>query len=215
MQIESGVQPAFLLDPASVRRIGTGTALTVLLFAATATVLQWLRVDLDWVRAPLSAYLTGPYSVWLKASYFLLSCCLVLLGLAYRSAVAAPARSQAPPWLFAAAGVALTVTALTPHQVSAPRHSIHIAAATITFLCITAAMLVQSWCLRRDAAWRHRFGSAFSLAMLSFVGMWAHALWHGGPRGLVQKLVIAGILGWLLLTSLWLRQEPRGRVPAR
>ena len=41
-----------------------------------------MRVDLDWVRNTLSAYLTGPHGAWLKAAYFLLSCALVLLGLA-------------------------------------------------------------------------------------------------------------------------------------
>src|SRR5258706_10099174 len=39
---------------------------------------------------------------------------------------------------------------------------VHHVAAAITFLSVTSAMLLQSWRLRRDAAWRHHFVAAFS-----------------------------------------------------
>ena len=34
-----------------------------------------------------------------------------------------------------------------------------------------------------------------------------HVLWHGMPRGLEQRLVIALILAWLLLAANWLRRQ--------
>jgi hypothetical protein len=37
-----------------------------------------------------------------------------------------------------------------------------------------------------------------------FRGDLVDALWHGMPRGLEQRLVIALILAWLLLASGWL-----------
>src|SRR4030095_3880862 len=99
----------------------------------------------DVCRHTLSASLTGPYGGWLKAAYFLLSCALVLLGLGYHGAVAAPARSRVPALLFAVAGVALTITALADKSSHGDRSGsrlegmVHNAAAALTFLAVTVA----------------------------------------------------------------------------
>jgi len=208
-------EPAALLKPSFVRWIGTGVALAVVAFASVALVLHWLRVDLDWYRNPLSAYLSGPYAAWLKAAYVLLSCAMVLLGLAYHCAVATAARSRVPALLFALAGLALIVTAFakTPLRGHGSRLEgyVHQVAAAITFLSVTSAMLIQSWRLRRDAAWRRHFVAAFSLAVACFVGMWTYFLWRDAPRGLSQKLLIAGILTWLELAAWWLRAHAMQR----
>ena len=208
-------EPDRLLTPTSVRWIGTAVALAVVVFAAMALALQCVRVDLDWVRNTLSAYLTGPHGAWLKAAYFLLSCALVLLGLGYHGAVAAPARSRVPALLFAVAGVALTITALADTSSHSDRSGsrlegmVHNAAAALTFLAVTVAMLVQSWQLRRDDAWRHRFAALFSLAVACFAGLWIFVFWHAAPRGLTQKLLITAILAWLALAAWWLRVHSR------
>jgi hypothetical protein len=204
-------EPDRLLTPTSVRWIGTGVAMAVVVFAAMSLALQWVRVDLDWVRNTLSAYLTGPHGAWLKAAYFQLSCALVLLGLGYHRAVAPPARSRVPALLFAVAGVALTVTALADTSSHSDRSGsrlesmVHNAAAALTFLTVTVAMLIQSWTLRRDEAWRHRFAALFSLAVACFAGLWIFLFWHAAPRGLAQKILIAAILAWLALAAWWLR----------
>ena len=197
-------------SPLSSRRIGTAVALGVMMFAAIAVLLQVLRTDLDWYRTPLSFYLIGPGGAWLQAAYLVLSASLVLLGIGYYGALPAGARSSAPLLLFVVAGLALSVTAFaeTPQAGKTPSLEgfVHGVAAQTSLLCTTTAMLIQSWWLRRDAAWRHRFAAAFSLAMLCFVGLWVQALWRDAPRGIGQKLLIAAILLWLLLAALWLRQ---------
>jgi hypothetical protein len=203
-----GTESRALLTPASVRWIGTGVALSVVAFAAVALVLQWVRADLDWYRNTLSAYLTGPYGAWLKATYFMLSCGLVLLGAGYRCAVAAPQRGRLPMVLFAVAGVALTVTALADSEHRGGSHLesiVHNVAASTTFLAVTSAMLVQSWRLRRDDAWRHRCTTLFALALASIAAMWTYVFWHAVPRGLGQKVLIAAILAWLALAAWRLR----------
>ena len=45
----------------------------VLVFALVAIALQFVRDDLDWLRATLSLYLHGPHAVWLRAAYCLLA----------------------------------------------------------------------------------------------------------------------------------------------
>jgi len=170
-------------------------------FIVVCVAAQFLRTDLDWIEAPLSAYLMGPGGAIVKAAYVALSCALVALGFAFRRALTPVARSVVPPALFAAAGMALTVTAFSqlPFGVdpSGWHAFVHGIAAMTTFLCVTVAMLLQSWWLRADARWRNRFGFAFGWAVATFMALWIYALVHDLPRGLTQKIVIALILGWL------------------
>ena len=204
--------------PKWIRWIGSGVTVAVFVFAAVAVVLHGLRPDLDWMHHTLSAYLRGPFGAWLKAAYLLLSVALAALGLAYDRAVVTRASGRWARWLFAVSGMALTVTALTevPYRGHGSRLEglVHVVAAGVTFLSVTTAMLVQSWRLRLDPAWRAHFIPALSMAVLCFVGLWTFALWRGLPAGLSQKMVIAAILVWLMRAGWWLRNvapSPEGR----
>ena len=84
---------------------------------------------------------------------------------------------------------------------------IHGLAAQTAFLCVTTAMLLQAWRMRRDPAWRGHFALAFGLAVVCFVAMWVHALWREAPRGLTQKAVIVLNLAWLGWAAVWLRRS--------
>lgn len=194
---------------ALIRRIGTAAWWGLLLFVAMAVLVQWRRRDLDWIDAPLSFYLLGAGGHWLQAAYFVLAATLGLLGWGCFLALPAAKRSTAPWLLFACAGIGLVVTALAHSNL--PGHPptfegwLHGLAAQSTFLCVTVATLLQSWRLRAAPHGRSRFAAAFALALAGFAGMWIDALWHGMPRGLEQRIVIALILAWLLLTAAWLR----------
>lgn len=173
----------------------------VVTFATTALALQGLRADLDWRAAPLSLYLLGAYGPWLKAAYFVLAAALIGLGISGYAGLSRAARSGAPALLFTGAGVSLAVVAIAdsrlPGQGVTLESLVHGIAAQAAFLCVTVAMLLQSWRLRLDAAWRHRFVPAFALAALAFVALWTHALWRDAPRGLTQKIVVLLVLAWL------------------
>ncbi|HEY0504195.1 MAG TPA: DUF998 domain-containing protein [Lysobacter sp.] len=194
-----------------VRGMGTLALLGVLAFASVATVLQWVRVDLDWVRAPLSFYLIGPHGLWLQLAYVALAVTLAAIGLGYHRAMEAPARSRLAVGLFVLGAVALAVTAVAETDRGGGRAltvaaQVHALAAPLAFLGTTLGMLVLSWSLRADPRWRRRFALAFGLAVFCFVALWIHALWRELPRGLSQKVVIVAILAWLALASLWLRR---------
>lgn len=194
-------------------RLAPVLLLAIALFVLLATGLQFLRTDLDWVSAPLSFYLIGPYGVVLQAAYVALSLGLLGLGLGCYRSGARTARSGAPALLFAVAGIALTVTALAhtpvPRQPLTLEGLVHGVAAQTAFLCVTSAMLLQAWRWRADPGWRHRFAPAFTLALLCFIALWVHALWRELPRGASQKAVIALIACWLALVANWLRLGPR------
>lgn len=198
-------------DGAQVRRLGSAALAGVIAFAVVCTAMQWLRADLDWMRAPLSFYLVDAHGLWVRIVYTGLSASLVLLGVGYHRALSPDARSAAPLLLFVVAGIALAVTAWAgtnrPQRPPTFEGLIHGLAAQTAFLCVTTAMLLQAWRMRRDPAWRGHFALAFGLAVVCFVAMWVHALWREAPRGLTQKAVIVLILAWLGWAAVWLRRS--------
>lgn len=197
-------------DP-HIRRLATSALAGVCFFALACAIVQFLRPELDWRQAPMSFYLLGPYGVWLQAAYCALACALVLLAVGYYRALQPQARSGAPVLLFAIAALGLCIAAVADGNL--PQHTptlqgwLHGTAAQTAFLCVTTAMLLQSWRLRADARWRSRFVQAFLLAAVAFAAVWVLALWRDAPRGLAQKLVIALIVGWLALAAGWLRRQ--------
>lgn len=196
------------------RHIGTFVLSCVLVFFTACTAAQVLRSDLDWSDAQLSLYLMGEYGWMVKSAYVVLGSGLVLMGIGYHRALHSRARSAAPAGLFAAAGVALVITALahshTTEGALTVEEIVHGIAASTAFLCITSAMLLQAWRLRGDALWQRRFFPAFGLAVLAMAAMWGHALWRDAPRGLTQKVVILLILAWIAMAAWWLRHHPAG-----
>ena len=128
------------------------------LFIVVAVAVQCLRTDLHWQEAPLSFYLLGAWSHWLQVAYFVLAAALCALGAGYYVALHGGRRSAAPWLLFACAGIGLCVTALAHSNL--PGHAptlegwVHGTAAQAAFLCVTVAMLLQSWWMRANARWR-------------------------------------------------------------
>jgi hypothetical protein len=196
---------------AHVRALGTIALGGIWIFIAAAVAVQCLRHDLHWQDAPLSFYLLDAWGHWLQAAYVALAIALVAMAVGYYLALPDRRRSAAPALLFVCAGVSLCVTALAHSNVPARAPSlegfVHGVAAQTAFLCVTVAMLLQSSWLRTAPYWRARFPAAFALALACFAAIWVDALWHGMPRGLEQRLVIALILAWLLLASGWLRRH--------
>ena len=185
----------------AVRRIALASCIGVAMFVVACTAAQFLRSDLDWTKAPLSFYLVGPGGWVVKVAYLALSVSLVGIGTGFHRSLETVTRSRLPMLLFMISGIALAVTALsdtaTRHGDGSLHARIHLLAAATTFLCVTTAMLLQSWRLRDDARWRPAFGFAFALAVAAFAGLWIYTLSHVLPKGLMQKSVIALILAWL------------------
>jgi hypothetical protein len=199
---------------AQVRLLGLIAVVGVTVFVLVCGAAQFLRADLDWMRAPLSYYLVGPGGAVVKSAYFAFSVSLAAIGLGFYRVLTPAGRSAAPLLLFIVAALALSVTALCDTATGNGDPSLHafvhnIAAAT-TFHCVTVAMLLQSRRLRGDAQWRQKFPFAAGLGAVAFVALWIYALNHTVPRGLMQKTVIVLILAWLGCASLWLQRSGNG-----
>lgn len=194
------------------RRCGALALAAVLLFLFVCASAQGLRTELDWQRTPLSFYLVGDFGLVVKAAYLALAIGLVMLGLGARLAFGP--RSRLAPWLFLLAGTALLLTALFDTDIAGTRSvtgRVHGLAAQASFLCVTLAMLAQSWTLRVVPGWQRRFAPALTLALLATAALWLHAFWREPPRGLMQKGVIVLILAWLGLFAYWLRSPTSAR----
>jgi hypothetical protein len=178
-------------------------------FAVVCGAVQRLRTDLEWSATPLSRYLTGAYGDAVVASYLALAVALAAIGLGFRRALRGRARSAAPLLLFFVAAFALALTALSEKAAATDPSGgwslVHLIAAQATFLCVTVAMLLQSWRWRGDALWRRHSARGLVLAGLAFAALWLHVLVRALPRGASQKAVIVLILAWLAWASfrLW------------
>lgn len=197
---------------ARLENIGTAVLAGLWIFILIAIAVQCLRTDLNWQEAPLSFYLLDAWGHWLQAAYVVLSLSLVLLGGGFYAGMHGQQRSMAPSLLFACSGIALCVTAFAhsnlPGRPPTLEGFVHGTAAQAAFLCVSVAMLLQSWWLRASTQWHRHFPLAFALALAGFAAIWMDALWHGMPRGLEQRLVIGLLLWWLLLAAGWLRRQP-------
>lgn len=195
------------------RALGALALVAIATFAVVCGAVQVLRTDYDWLRVPLSFYVLGPYGGIVEASYFALAPGLAAVGVGWYLALDRKARSAAPLLLFAFAAVALCFTAAECTDVPNGPHTlhgtVHVLAAIATFLCVTVAMLLESWRLRFDAHWRSVSRSAFALAVVAFIALWLDALVKPIPRGLGEKVVIALILLWLWRAAWWLARRPR------
>lgn len=197
------------------KALGAVTLLGVTTFAVLCGAAQFLRPDYNWLGMPLSFYVLGPWGGMVEAGFFALAPGLVAIGAGGYLALDRRARSAAPLLLFVVAAAALGVTAIEFTDI--PGHPptlhgyIHVMAAAATFLCVTVAMLLQSWRMRLDPYWRRRFLSAFTLAAVTFAALWTYALAISVvriPRGLGEKIVIALILAWLWRAGWWLVRMP-------
>lgn len=196
------------------RALGIIALLGVAVFAITCGAAQVLRPDYSVLHTPLSFYVLGPFGRVVEASYFALAPALIALGVGWYRALDRNARSAAPLLLFVMGAFALIITAVeftdVPGRPPTLHGFVHVISAGATFLWVTVAMLLQSWRLRHAARWRIHFGSAFTLAAITFVALWVYALVKPIPRGLGEKVVIVLILAWLWRAGWWLARSRTG-----
>lgn len=113
--------------------------LLVLFFVASNVVVEYLRRKTDnAVTAPMSDYLTGPYSRWQDYGFFALSAALLILAVMGLHLVA----WSVPLFVAAIALVGVVETKrvmLTHTQWHAPLERVHIACAGLAFVGVTFA----------------------------------------------------------------------------
>lgn len=174
---------------------------------------QFLRSDLNWITTSLSLYVEGPYGAAVRGSFFAAALGIAGLGAGWHRALERHPHSDAAWALFIAAAIALCSTATfttdpTQHPVTL-HGAIHQWSAFGTFVFVTTAMLLQSWCLIRRCNWTLRCIEIFTVAIIAVIYFWTFALVKSIPRGLGEKVVIGLVLYWLWRGGFWLARARR------
>ena len=184
----------------------------LLLFLATALWTQFVRTDLDWVRATLSLYLHGPSGLALRAAYCVLAVAIALLGIAlYRDSIG-PRRSAAP-LLFTVSALGLATVAIGDSWLPTPRHCWRRSSMGWRPTPHSSAP-ASACCCRPGTCAANRAGSlppACSGAGPGWPSCCCGCTYcgAGSARGLGQKAVIVVIVGWLLYLALALYRRSR------
>ena len=174
---------------------------TVAVFALICGGAQFWRHDLDPIAVPLSFYLIGPGGEYVRLAYYLISAGLLGFALGSYRATAPALRSRLASTLFAGAGVALPIVALTElfagtsHEGQA--RLIHLLAAQATFLWLSFGMLLLNARWRRDPLLGTGSLTGWIVAWVATAVLWSQVFVRNLPHGLMQKLTIALILIWL------------------
>lgn len=173
----------------------------VAIFAAICGAAQYWRHDLDPVAMPLSLYLTGPGGGYVRLAYYTIAAALLGFALGSYRATDPPLRSRLASALFAGAGLALPVVALTELFAGTPLENlarlVHGLAAQATFLWLSFGMLLLSARWRRDPRLAPGSMPGWFLAWLATAVLWLQVFLPRLPHGLMQKLAIGLILVWL------------------
>ncbi|RBG19014.1 hypothetical protein BRM48_10060, partial [Xanthomonas oryzae pv. oryzae] len=149
----------------------------------------------------LSAYLHGSQGVFLRTAYCLLAATMAWLAPGLYAAWAPAARSRTVPGLFWMVGVGVcmmsTGDSWMPELAPEAAKLVHVLSADMTFLCVIAAVLLQSWYFRRDPLWRAHFPAAFLLGWTAFAALLFHVTVTSAPLGISQKIAIVLIVVWM------------------
>ncbi|KQR18690.1 MULTISPECIES: DUF998 domain-containing protein [Xanthomonas] len=193
---------------------GGVAAVAGMAFISLVLALQWLRGDLWWIDAQLSAYLHGAYGLLLRTAYCLLAAAMAWLAAGLYAALAPTASSRTVLGLFWLAALGLCAVSIGDSwmPVLAPNAAklVHVLSADATFLCVIAAVLLQSWYFRRDRAWRAHAFSACVLGWAAFAALLFHVTVTSAPLGISQKIAIVLIVVWMVRVGLWLTRTVRG-----
>jgi len=191
-----------------------------LVFTALVVVQGWLQPDYSHVALPISALAAWPYG-WIQAvNFFVYACLLAIFASGLHRAIR-PARAGAVgPALLGVTAAGATLAGLSPWQrvdgvlVEPP---VHVAGAVMHFLGLSLALLVISFRLSQDPAWRSLAGYtrvtgavllalfvAFAVAVLP-----DDARWHPWA-GLVQRVIVAIWMSWIMVAAsrLWRVARP-------
>jgi hypothetical protein len=190
-------------------------------FALVVAALHFLRPDLNPISQPTSAYAVGPNSFLMTSAFFSMIVASLALVIGLYQAVSPSVISRIGIALLGiwAAGVLIamifpmdaegapTTTSGTIHQTTGP----------LTFLSLTAGMILMSWGFRQDEKWRpfHLTALTLSLVMLAaYIATFLSFLTDSGTLGITQRIALATVVTWMLMTAARLRSAAPGSVSA-
>jgi len=157
----------------------------------------------------------------MTSAFFSMSMASWALVIGLYQGVSHPARSRIGLGLLGLWGVGVLIAMLFPIDLEgAPQTisgTIHRMNGPLTFLSLTAGAILVSRRFKHDETWRpfHRTALILSLVMLAaFIGIFLSIATESGFAGLAQRIDLAALVTWMLLTAARLRSVALGSVSA-
>lgn len=204
-----------------VASIATVAIAGIAYFVVIIVALHVLRPDLNPIQRPTSEYAVGPYGFLMTSAFFSMSVASFALVIGLSQGVSQPARSRIGLGLLGLWGVGVLIAMLFPIDLEgAPQTisgTVHRMNGPLTFLSLTAGVILVSRRFKHDETWRpfHRTALILSLVMLAaFIGTFLSIATESGFAGLTQRIYLATFVTWFLLTAARLRSMALGSVLA-
>jgi hypothetical protein len=186
-------------------------------FAAIIVALHFLRPDLNPLQRPTSEYAVGPYGYLMASAFFSMSAASLALASGLARGIAPSARSRVGLGLLGLWGLNLLIAMIFPidPEGAAPTlaGSIHSINGPVGFLSLSLGMVLISRRFKHDVAWRPIQRPAVLLALGNLATFLAFPLLNAtgtGLLGLAQRIALALIVAWYLLTASRLRSSDLG-----
>ncbi|HEY3232336.1 MAG TPA: DUF998 domain-containing protein [Roseiflexaceae bacterium] len=204
-----------------VASIATVAIAGIAYFVVIIVALHVLRPDLNPIQRPTSEYAVGPYGYLMTSAFFSMSVASWALVIGLYQGVSQPARSRIGLGLLGLWAVGVLIAMLFPIDLEgAPQTisgTVHRMNGPLTFLSLTAGVILVSRRFKHDETWRpfHRTALILSLVMLAaFIGTFLSIATESGFAGLTQRIYLATFVTWFLLTAARLRSMALGSVLA-
>jgi hypothetical protein len=203
-------------------RMTTVATVGIAYFTLIIVALHFLRPDLNPLSRPTSEYAVGPYGFLMNSAFFSMSLVSFALVIGLYQEVSQPARSRIGLALLGVWGVGVLIAMIfpidpegAPQTISGTIHGIN---GPLAFLSLTAGTILVSRRFNQDGKWRpiHRTALILSLVMLAvFIATFVNIATESGFAGLCQRIFLAALVTWFILTVTRLRSIAFGSVPAR
>jgi hypothetical protein len=196
-------------------RLADAALVCFAVFALGIALMHLLRPDYDVSSHMVSDYAVGPWGGVMTTAFAgaSLGCLMLALGIV-RSRPGSVAGWLAAA-LFAIASVGLAVTAVCPTDLpGAPATAvggIHDMSFLVNITSIVLAALLTAVVALRDARWRANRvpGVVLALLLVVAVAVQFKTLHRGMPYGIANRVVIAVMMAWLVVTAWRLRRLGR------
>jgi hypothetical protein len=201
------------LPAKQVARIATFAIVGIAYFLIAVLALHFLRPDYNPIRRLVSEYAVGPYAFLMTSAFFGLSWGSLALVIGLSQAVSRTWRSWLGLFFLGTWAVGITIAGIFPagSKNAFTSASIHELASILSFFSLVIAALLLSWYFKQDEKWSsfHRPALILSgLMLLALIGFFWFV--NTAYAGLSQRIFIAMVLMWLLLTASRLRYVATG-----
>lgn len=192
--------------------IATVAIVGVAYFTTIIVIMHFLRPDLNPISQPTSQYAVGLYGFLMSSAFFSMSIAAFALVIRLYQGISQPVRSRLGLTLWALWGLGVLIAMLFPMDPDgAPATlagTIHNVSGPLAFLSVTAGTIMLTQRFKQEENWRPIYRAALFLSLImlaAFLLTFFSFVTQAGFTGLTQRIFLAALVTWVLLTAARLR----------